>query len=86
MRLNDISGDWDWLRSWSSQRWCWRPALLQHRLQRRLNSDRRARHSRSADGCASRPGQAPTIAFSGFSSTNEFWLTLARAAEEAAKA
>ena len=25
--------------------------------------------------------EAPTIAFSGFSSTNEFWLTLARAAE-----
>ena len=31
-------------------------------------------------------GEAPTIAFSGFSSTNEFWLTLARAAEEEAKA
>jgi ABC-type sugar transport system substrate-binding protein len=27
------------------------------------------------------PEDAPTIAFSGFSSTNEFWLTLARAAE-----
>jgi ribose transport system substrate-binding protein len=27
------------------------------------------------------PADAPTIAFSGFSSTNEFWLTLARAAE-----
>jgi ribose transport system substrate-binding protein len=28
---------------------------------------------------------APTIAFSGFSSTNEFWLTLARAAEARAR-
>ena len=32
------------------------------------------------------PASKITIAFSGFSSTNEFWLTLARAAEEEAQA
>lgn len=38
-----------------------------------------------AEATTAPAAEAPTIAFSGFSSTNEFWLTLARAAEARAK-
>ena len=45
-----------------------------------------AEEAKATEAPAEEPAEdAPTIAFSGFSSTNEFWLTLARAAEAKAE-
>ena len=44
-----------------------------------------AKPTDKAEPTAEPAKDAPTIAFSGFSSTNEFWLTLARAAEAKAE-